>query len=58
MAQILEKTKKSIIVEFTSKEFKELTKNSFDENDINSYDIVFDEPMDPKELLKTLKKYG
>jgi hypothetical protein len=57
MAQVLEKTKSSVIVKFTTKEFKKLSE-TFNEDDLSTYDIVFDEPISPKVLLETIRKYG
>ncbi|MDR0771691.1 MAG: hypothetical protein LBF15_01090 [Candidatus Peribacteria bacterium] len=58
MAQVLERTKKSVIVEFTTKEFKKFREDTFDEDNLDTYDIVFEEPVSPKILLETIRKYG
>ena len=57
MAKILDKNKKTVIVKFTIQEYKKLNEiNSvlFENNEeINSYEFVFDKPIKASDLLKT-----
>lgn len=56
MAQVLEELKDGVVVKFTHEEFQELQREAeFDEDDISTYDIVFDPPMNPAELLNAFK---
>jgi hypothetical protein len=54
MAQILDKTSKSVLVKLSIQEFKRINESwIFDDEKIEDYEFKFDKPVKASELLKT-----
>ncbi|NVP18154.1 hypothetical protein HUU51_05555 [Candidatus Gracilibacteria bacterium] len=53
MAQILDKTSKSVLVKLSIQEFKRINESGiFDDEKIEDYEFKFDKPVKASELLK------